>query len=101
MPTPNEQSSTAPTPGGRDFEDPADRVRAAVGEENWRLVLELSEINERGWRESVKLEARCLIDHIATAFPDREEAIRAVGAAFLASGGHEDCQTNPGRRFHP
>ena len=91
MPTPTDQ----PTP------DLHDRVRAAVGEEQWKLVRELLDQTDEDWATSLDLDGRCLIDHIARAFPDREEAVRAVGRAFMESGGHERCAGDPGRRFHP
>jgi hypothetical protein len=90
MPT-HDQSST----------DLHDRVRAAVGEEHWQLVRELLDQTNEDWARSLELDGRCLTDHIARAFPDRGEAIRAVGRAFVESGGHERCAGNPGRRFHP
>jgi hypothetical protein len=78
-----------------------DRVRAALCDDQWALVRELLELNDRGWATSIDREAGCLTDHIARAFPNREDAIRAVGRAFVESGGHERCGGNPGRRFHP
>jgi hypothetical protein len=89
------------TPTDHPTTDLHDRVRAALCEEQWQLVRELLELNDRGWAASVDREAGSMADHIARAFPDREDAIRAVGRAFVESGGHERCMGEPGRRFHP
>jgi hypothetical protein len=91
MPASNDQDST----------DLHDRVRAALCADQWQLVVELLDQANGDWAKSLDREAGCLIDHIARAFPDREDGIRAVGRAFGESGGHERCMGEPGRRFHP